>query len=535
MGRNTVPSIWRPEGRGTGMLALAVREEKSPFSEADEMFSGLKSYLGSAKAMDMNHGDLERYLVHEGQELLRRLFQAHLNERGPGEAYGEVCDEHGAVRPYARLQERELETVFGTVNVERLGYGAPGLESLHPMDASLNIPEERYSHEVRRRLAVEAAKGSFEEAVSAIESNTGASVPKRQAEELVKRAAQDFEAFYENRRATSLGQAPGSEILVLSCDGKGVVMRREDLREATRKKAEAGTHKLQTRLCKGEKRNAKRMATVGAVYTVAAYPREPEDILHDDKREKPVRPRPEHKRVMASLERTPEEVIRELFDDALHRDLERTRKWVALVDGDATQLRLIEQEAKCHMVEITTVVDFIHVMEYVWKAGAAFHAEGSRELEVWVQERLLEILRGHASRVAGGMRRSATLRAFEPKQRKPVEACAKYLINHAQYLRYDTYLARGYPIATGVIEGACRHLVKDRMDLTGARWSLTGAEAVLRLRALRSSGDFEEYWRFHEAQEQERNHAALYKDGVVPDVKLPKTKANSGPRFRLVK
>jgi hypothetical protein len=120
--------------------------------------------------------------------------------------------------------------------------------------------------------------------------------------------------------------------------------------------------------------------------------------------------------------------------------------------------------------------------------------------------------------MAGGMRRSATLRELSADVRKPVDTCASYLINHAPYLCYDRYLAQGLPVATGVIEGACRHLVKDRMDVTGARWSLTGAEAVLRLRALKSSHDFEEYWTFHEACEYERNHKNLYAGGKVPAV-----------------
>ena len=97
-----------------------------------------------------------------------------------------------------------------------------------------------------------------------------------------------------------------------------------------------------------------------------------------------------------------------------------------------------------------------------------------------------------------------------------MDDCARYLSNHSPYLRYDRYLAKGLPIATGVIEGACRHLVQDRMAVTGARWSLNGAEAVLRLRALRSSRDFDEYWTFHESCEYERSHQSLYADGIVP-------------------
>jgi hypothetical protein len=165
---------------------------------------------------------------------------------------------------------------------------------------------------------------------------------------------------------------------------------------------------------------------------------------------------------------------------------------------------------------VTIIVDIIHVIEYLWDAGRAFHPESGPELENWVRHRLLGVLHGKAGLMAGGMRRSATRKQLTTETRKPVETCATYLLNKSPYLCYDNYLCQGFPIGTGVIEGACRHLVKDRMEVTGAKWRLEGAEAVLRLRALRSSNDFDEYWDFHEACEYKRNHQDLYSSGVVP-------------------
>ena len=164
------------------------------------------------------------------------------------------------------------------------------------------------------------------------------------------------------------------------------------------------------------------------------------------------------------------------------------------------------------------VVDFIHVAQYVWEAALALFPENPPEQDGWVRAHLLEILRGKASLVAAGIRRSATLRQMAAAERKPLDVCADYLLSYAPYLQYDKALAEGVPIATGVIEGACRHLVEDRMNLTGARWSLAGAEAVLRLRALRASDDFDVYWEFHEEQEYERNHASQYADHHVPEI-----------------
>ena len=157
--------------------------------------------------------------------------------------------------------------------------------------------------------------------------------------------------------------------------------------------------------------------------------------------------------------------------------------------------------------------------------------EDQAEQDRWVRAHLWEILRGKASLVAAGTRRSATLRAMAAAERQAVDTCADYLLNYAPYLRYDKALADGLPIATGVIEGTCRHLVEDRMNLTGARWSLKGAEAVLRLRALRASKDFDAYWPFHEEQEHERNHASHYAHHHVPEV-VPTATCLSPPSRR---
>ncbi|MCU0294283.1 MAG: ISKra4 family transposase, partial [Thermoanaerobaculaceae bacterium] len=432
------------------------------------------SFLKSGEAKEMKISDLEATIRDRAWEVLRDLLQAHIDARGPGEAAAPVVDAEGVERTAGpREHERTLTSVFGDVTVRRLGYGKEGLESLHPLDAELNLPAEQYSFGLRRLAAVEVAKGSFEEAVASLKGQTGAELAKRQVEQLVRRAAQDFDAFYE-LRAPPAGS--GGEVLVISVDGKGVVMRRSDLREATRKAAEARPPRFSHRLTKGEKRNAKRMATVATVYTIAANVREPTDIVRAlaprHERVLSERPRPESKRVWASLEKEAEEVIAEAFVEAERRDPHHERRWVAVVDGNGHQLRVLRRIAKRHKVDLTMVLDFIHVSQYVWKASLGFFGEKEAGREDWVEERLLRILSGGSSQVAAGIRRSATRRRLSKSRRKAVDACAKYLLGHTRYLRYDQYLAAGLPIATGVVEGACRHLVSDRMDVTGARWSL---------------------------------------------------------------
>jgi hypothetical protein len=466
----------------------------------------------------MEHGDVEATIAQEGTELLRRLLQGHLDLRTRlEERQGEVVGADGVVRRHCRQGGRGLESLFGTVQVERLGYGAGtrGVKRLCPLDAELNLPKPKYSHGLQRHLAEEVVKTSFAASVVSIKRSTGGHVPKRQAEQLVGDISEDFEAFYARREAKE--SEATEDPLVMSLDSKGIVMRRESLRDVTRKAAERAQHKLKTRLSAGEKRHRKRMATVATLYTMAPHERTAEAIMGVEEKvieavpaEKTPKPRPRNKRVWASVSRGAQTVTEEVFEEALRRDPTRERPWVMLVDGQPQQLNQINKSITHHGVEVTLILDFIHVLEYLWKAAFCFFATGSQEAEAWVLERALNLLKGKASDVAAGMRRSATLRGLRIEEREPVDACADYLLNHREMLRYDEYLARGLPIATGVIEGACRHLIKDRMDITGARWGLRSAEAILKLRSLHSSGDLDAYWDFHKAREFERNHTACY-------------------------
>ena len=505
-----------------------------PFAAADQAYATITEFLRSEEACQVKHSDLERQLEGMGRELMRKLLQAHLELRQPGQAVEPVRDAAGTPLTPTPAHGRSVESIFGTVEVARTGYRAAGTPSLHPLDGALNLPPEKYSLEVRRRVAIEAAKNSFDEGIQTLEEYTGAHVPKRQFEELVIRAAQDFEAFYAQRQAGARADPQTGSILVLTVDGKGVVMRPEDLREPTQRAAAARTKTFTARLGSSRRLHAKRMASVAAIYTVEPFVRTPEQILPESPRlreTEPARPRPEHKRVWASLAQSPEVVIREMFDEAARRDPAGQKRWVALVDGNLPQIHHLLQLAEERNIPLILIVDFIHVAQYVWKAAGALFPGQEREQDRWTRTHLLEILRGKASLVAAGMRRSATLREMAVAQRKPVDNCADYLLHYSPYLQYDKALAEGVPIATGVIEGACRHLVEDRMNLTGARWSLTGAEAVLRLRALRSSHDFDAYWKFHEQQEYERHHASHYADHRVPET-VPCAASSSRPSRR---
>ena len=519
------------------VLALSTVEHSYEHTDQGrEYYDGIINFLDSEENHSMKLSDLEQELEKRGRELMRILLQEHLDKLSHNSCEQPVCGSDGIDRPNVRSHDRKIETVFGTVSTNRAGYGNEGVASLHPLDAQLNLPSERYSLELRRRVAENAAKSSFDETLETIEKTTGAHIPKRQVEELTQRAALDFDSFYKTRQYNPADEATTGPILVITTDGKGVVMHEQDLREQTRKAAQKRKPQMETRLSKGEKKNAKRMATVAAVYTIDTFQRTPQDLLpgNNSRLHKEKSPCPEQKRVWASLEKSAEEVIESAFSEASHRDPRQEKNWVALVDGENQQLRVLGRMAKKQGIDLTIIVDIIHVIEYLWKAGRAFHPQSGPELEKWVQHRLLKILEGKAGLMAGGMRRSATMKKLTDKQREPVETCATYLKNKAPYLNYDQYLDLGFPVATGVIEGACRHLVKDRMDITGAKWRLTSAEAVLRLRALRSSNDFDKYWDFHEACEHKRNHQALYQEGEVPHTKLPQSSSKQD-HLRVIK
>jgi hypothetical protein len=502
----------------------------SPFCESRDSMGDLEDDLTNDDAMAATHDQIERLLAEKGRELLRQMMQAHYDAKSAREQRVQVEGADGVERTQVRTATRQLETLFGTVEIDRQLYQEPGHEGLAPLDAALGLPTEKYSMEVRRLAAEESSRAPFDEVVELIAKRTGAHVPKRQVEELTVRAAQDFDAFYENRLREPEAT---DDLLILSFDGKGIAMRHADLRPATQKAAATTPRRLETRLTSGEKRNRKRMAQVATVYTLAPWVRAPADILHTLRPDNldALRPRPTQKRVWASVEHSPQQVVDDAFAEAVRRDPDRRRRWAVLVDGQRDQIKRVQRAARKYGAEVTIVLDIVHVLEYLWRAAYAFHAAGTEDAETWVRHRLLALLSGRsAGEVAKSLRGMVERHALDAQAAAPVIKCANYLVKNTRLLHYDRALAAGLPIATGVIEGACRYLVQDRMGRTGARWSLTGAEAILRLRALKTSGDFDDYWQFHLAHEHERVHRSRYADGAVPSP-LPRER----PKLRLVK
>ena len=483
-----------------------------PFVASADLFTALVAELEGPGTDGLTACELEDLLAERGREVQRQLLQDHLDLRAAREE--QAVREHPASATGAdgitrhRLETghgRLLATLFGTVQVTRCAWRRPGAPDLCPADAALSLPACRRSHALARLAAVEAARGSFESAHAAITRRCGPVMGKRQVEQAVVSAAADIAAFYAGRVPVP---CTASTLLVISADAKGIVMRPEALRPATAKAA-ARQGRMRTRLAAGEKSCRKRMATLTCVYDAEPSPRRPHDVIappggRHGHRTLPPRPRATAKWLAGSVRHDPAEVLAAAFSQAGARDPQHRRTWVVLVDGAEHQLDLIRAEAAKRGVTIHIVIDLIHVLEYLWKAAWCLHPAGDAAAEDWVAVKALAVLAGDSARAAAEITAEADAAGLTAGQRAGADACVRYLTGKDEYLCYDQALAAGWPIATGVIEGACRHLIGDRLDITGARWGLDGAEAVLTLRAVISNGDFDDYWRFHLTREHQR-------------------------------
>jgi hypothetical protein len=428
----------------------------------------------------------------------RQLLQDHLDLRAAREE--QAAREHHAPAAGAdgitrtRLgtgHGRLLATLFGMVRVTRCAWRRPGAPSLYPADAALSLPDCRRSHALARLAAAEAARGSFEAAHATVTGRCGPVMGKRQVEQAVVGAACDIAACYAAHVPVP---CTASTLLVISADAKGIVMRPGALRPATAKAA-ARQGRMRTRLAAGEKPNRKRMATLACVYDAEPAKRRPHDVIAPPggrRGHRTPRPRPKAtaKWLAGSVEHDPAEVIAAAFSQAEARDPAHRRTWVVLVDGAEHQLDLIRAEAAKRGVTIHIVIDLIHVLEYIWKAAWSLHPAGDPAAEDWGAVQALAVLAGASARAAAEITAEADAASLTAGQRNGADAAIRYLTGNAAFLRYDQALPAGWPIATGVIEGACRHLIGDRLDISGARWGLDGAEAVLTLRAVISNGDY---------------------------------------------
>ena len=448
-------------GRGRG-------PEADAFVASEKVFADLMEDLRGSPAAGLTHDRLEELIDTRGKDVLRQLFQDHLDLRAVREERDLTASLARGERPEGRTRlerghHRDLATVVGTVTVRRCALRARGQANIYPADAALSLPTGRHSHGIRRLDVLEAVHSSYDTTLEAIGRRCGPVVGKRQAETLVQAAAADIDAFYRHQVPAP---ATPEVLLVLQMDAKGVVMRPDALRPATRKAATRATPRFRTRLATGEKANRKRMATLASVYDAIPAPRRPHDVIavpggRSDQR--PIRPGPhaQAKWLTGSIEADPQTVIAAAFDQAQARDPDHARCWVVLVDGARHQLDLINTEAARRNVRVHILLDLVHVLEYLWKAAWCFHPAGDPAAEDWVAGHALQILTGHAHQTADTIDTQAQTAGLTQNQHNNADETINYLRGKATYLRYDLALQHGWPIATGVIEGACRHLPVD--------------------------------------------------------------------------
>ena len=343
----------------------------------------------------------------------------------------------------------------------------------------------------------------------------------RALEHMNRDMAAGVEAFRQQQPAPPAEEE--GPILVLTADGKGVPMRRGPDEPAPEGRRKAG-----------EKANKKRVAVVGACYTIQPFVRTAQDVVDEVMREeaRERRPRPIHKRVRAELTREVQvkgegegegeggveqvngkDVVFGWFrEQCCRRNGDSSKTVVCLMDGER---RLWKAAGRCFgglVVAVVCVLDVFHMLERLWQAAHCFFPENSPQARAFVAERLRRVLEGEAGRVIGGLRQMGTKRGLRGAKLKQLNKAPNYLQNNLPHMRYDQYLAAGYPIGSGVAEGACRHLVKDRMELTGMRWTTDGAQAMLDVRSMYLGDDWEDFNQYRIQQEIQRLYP--YRDAV---------------------
>ena len=457
----------------------------------------LQAFLGDAAQKGTALHEVEYTVWQQVLRLGRTLFGEFLTRLGTGDLGASITAPDGRTcQRLEQLHERRYLSIFGKFRLRRTVYGSREGQKIDfvPLDNRLQLPASVCSYLLQdwdQSLCVEEA---FDQAQGTIARILGLQQAVDNLERMNVQMAKRVEDFRAERPLPPA--AAEGALVVSSADGKGVVMRRVPGEPAP------PAHRT-----KGEKASRKAMAIVGAVYTVDRYVRTPAEVvaaLFGDDRDQPKRERPKpcHKQTMASLAYTDA--------DGTHSGMEKTYTWmleeiwgrnrgyvkemVHLCDGqetlwDARQRHLARRNT-------TDILDLLHVTPRLWQAAHVFHAEKSVAAEAFVRERVLKVLEGKGELVIRGLRQMGTKHHLTGAKKATLTKLCAYLENNLERMRYDDYLAKGYPIASGVIEGACRHLVKDRMERAGMHWTRAGAQAMLDVRSIHINGDWDQYQKY---------------------------------------
>lgn len=469
-----------------------------------ELARGIDRMVRDAASNATPIHEVEKHLLEQVLRLGREALGKFLALQGTGDQGESVTLPTGQeVRRLVDLHGRTYRSVFGTFELQRTVYGSREKQRIEvvPLDQRLALPESDYSYLLQdwsQMLGMETAFAKVREFLGRF---VKVQIPVDSIERMNRQMASSVQEFRETRPAPSPDQE--GRILVLTGDNKGIPMRRP------RDQVPAGRPRR-----KGEKANKKKMATVGCVYTVDPKHRTAQDVVAALFRERRDRsdkgdhePKAKQKRIWSSLSlegsRGQDEVFAWMAEEAQGR-LGSVQDVVCLMDGQDSLWN--DREQYLNLEEQVQILDLLHATARVWQAAHLFHREGSEEAVAFAKTRILSILEGKVGYVIGGLRQMATKQGLKGKKLKTLRTICGYFHNNKDRMRYDVYLARGYPIASGVIEGACRYVVKDRMERAGMRWTVEGAQAILDLRTTYVNDQWEEFQSWRTEQETQRQY-----------------------------
>lgn len=509
-------------------MMVTIYDKEAMLGKLKDEFATITTYLDTAVGRDQI-GEVEKEVFRRLHQLGRSLLEAFLAQSGTGyDPEHPPCSAEGTALTFKGVVDSPYLSIFGEVTITRAAYAGDGQGYVYPLDARLNLPEHMYSYLLEKWVLRRATDTDFREAVDLVNEmfdfTLFPSVPQRCCADV----APAVETFYEQCAAP----APDSEgsHLVISADGKGVRILTTD-----RQVASTPPKSPKSRRGKGEKPGIKKQAVVTVDGSFEPGPREPEAIvkalLHEytpqerqqvqlerqQRREsgEPARREVCNKHVRATLHGK-DAAIHDLMARVLKRDPTGAKPIVALLDGDpALETALTEALTTVHLTDrvAAMILDIIHVSEYVWDAGTALYGEKDPQRVAWVRDKLLSLLHSEVGRVIGGLKQTLTKTELRPAQQMALQKAITYFENHRHMMDYATYLANGYPIATGLVEGTCGSLVKDRMEHSGMRWTIRGAQAVLDLRAVTQNHDWESFWQYYLDSEKTR----LYGEASAED------------------
>jgi len=474
-----------------------------------EQFSSMLTWTAQ-QAGPLDHADRENAIAESGRELQRQLLESTFaidcaREERVQQVTSAAGIRHGTVEKGC---SRGVVSIFGPVRAGRMAYRNRREANLYPADARWNLPEDPYTMGMRALTAYHLAEGGYGQAREVIRARTGVTIGHAQLAQLAGDLACWVDEFYDQRAFAADTDLPDSDVIMMQADGKGIAMRPEHRKGGGSDAAHPGV---------------KKMAEIVAVADFTPAVREPEDIAAPPARrtERPG-PHARDKWVAASVTEAIEDMIGVAFNEADRRDPEQVRQRVFLVDGNKQQLSAIAAHAKERGLKVPVFIDYIHVSEYTRKAAAALHPGNPQAAREWADGQLLRILHGRAKAVAATLASvAAKARARNPRlDLTDVDKAVTYLANNHTYMRYDKALAAGWPIATGVIEGACRFVIEDRLGITGARWSPDGADVILKLRAVVVNDDLDDYMTYYKQRYREDIHLTRYDPASIPDLRL---------------